>query len=80
MRFPIRALRCVALLGVALLGVALLAVAAASAGAPAQEKPREMSAAAAARLFREACATCHVVPDPAFATDRAFLGQIRETA
>lgn len=64
----------------ALVGVALLAVAGTFHDALAQDKPREMSPGEAARLFRERCVTCHVVPDPAFATDRAWLGQIRETA
>lgn len=33
-----------------------------------------------ARLFSKRCASCHTVPDPAFATDKAWLGQILETS
>ncbi len=29
--------------------------------------------------FQKTCVSCHVPPDLRFATDRAWLGQIRET-
>jgi mono/diheme cytochrome c family protein len=35
---------------------------------------------AAERLFTEACATCHTVPDARFAVDRAWLKQVADTA
>ena len=33
-----------------------------------------------AKLFRDRCITCHQPPDPQFAVDRAWLGQIKDTA
>lgn len=33
-----------------------------------------------AELFRTRCASCHVAPDPAIDTDRAWLQQVEETA
>jgi mono/diheme cytochrome c family protein len=33
-----------------------------------------------ARLFAKTCASCHVYPDASYATDRAWLGQVLETA
>ena len=33
-----------------------------------------------AETFRSRCSTCHAVPDPAFDSDRAWLGRIPETA
>jgi mono/diheme cytochrome c family protein len=47
-------------------------------GATAQE--REGADAQAARLFEQSCASCHVVPDAKFETDRAWLGQLPKTA
>jgi len=34
----------------------------------------------AEQLFRERCTSCHVAPDAAFAVDRAWLAQIKDTA
>ena len=36
--------------------------------------------ASAGELFRKTCAACHVPPDPAFETDRAWLHQVFDTA
>lgn len=36
--------------------------------------------ASASALFQETCIGCHVPPDPAFATERAWLDQIAHTA
>ncbi len=47
-------------------------------GALAQE--HESADAEAARLFERSCASCHVVPDARFATDKAWLGQLPKTA
>lgn len=33
-----------------------------------------------ARLFEKRCASCHTVPDLRFETDKAWLGQVLETA
>ena len=33
-----------------------------------------------ARLFEQACAACHVVPDAKYPTDKAWLGQLSKTA
>ncbi|MBL4845242.1 MAG: hypothetical protein JKY65_06940 [Planctomycetes bacterium] len=37
-------------------------------------------ASESAKLFEGRCATCHTVPDTRFATDKAWLGQVLETA
>ena len=34
----------------------------------------------AAQLFAERCSNCHTVPDPRYATDRAWITQIQDTA
>ena len=34
----------------------------------------------AGALFRKNCTSCHQPPDAAFATDRAWLGQVLDTA
>jgi hypothetical protein len=34
----------------------------------------------AGAMFKDRCANCHVAPDAAFATDRAWLGQVHDTA
>jgi mono/diheme cytochrome c family protein len=34
----------------------------------------------AGRLFEQRCASCHAVPDPELAGDRAWLGQLPKTA
>ena len=34
----------------------------------------------AAELFQERCLGCHAAPDPSYETDRAWLGQLPETA
>jgi len=32
------------------------------------------------KLFSSSCIACHVPPDPKFATDRAWLNQVTDTA
>jgi mono/diheme cytochrome c family protein len=32
-----------------------------------------------AETFRARCGECHAVPDPTYATDRAWIGQLPET-
>ncbi|MDH3590921.1 MAG: hypothetical protein OER88_03530 [Planctomycetota bacterium] len=34
----------------------------------------------AGKIFAARCATCHVIPDPALRTDRAWLAQVKETS
>ena len=34
----------------------------------------------ASKLFNTSCIACHVPPDPEFATDRAWLNQVTDTA
>jgi mono/diheme cytochrome c family protein len=41
----------------------------------AQTTPQE-----AGKMFQQRCQNCHQTPDPAFATDRAFLDRIHHTA
>lgn len=33
-----------------------------------------------AKLFQARCVSCHIAPDPAIDTDRAWLRQVEETA
>lgn len=40
----------------------------------------ELTAAEASKYFVESCSACHVAPDIAYMTDRAWVQQIRETA
>lgn len=36
--------------------------------------------AGAAKLFAQACASCHTIPDPERETDKAWLTQVKETS
>ncbi len=45
---------------------------------PAQERPDSIQEAGA--RYQKTCMACHVPPDLRFPSDRAWLGQIRETA
>ena len=38
------------------------------------------SAKVAGEIFAARCVTCHVTPDPTYATDLAWIEQVRETA
>lgn len=58
-------------------GAAALAALAAASGVPAAEGGHGAGPGA---VFRERCASCHAVPDPALRTDRAWLDQVRRTA
>tara|TARA_R110002072_G_scaffold28296_9_gene91089 strand:+ start:3491 stop:3703 length:213 start_codon:yes stop_codon:yes gene_type:complete len=60
----------------ALASLALLALTALSGMGRAQEGGDVKSA----RLFEKSCASCHTVPDVRFETDKAWLGQVLETA
>ena len=44
------------------------------------EAPTAEEIAAAGAKFRKSCANCHVPPDLAFAVDRAWLEQVKDTA
>lgn len=33
-----------------------------------------------AKTFKRSCASCHLPPDPSFATDRAWISQLMDTA
>jgi hypothetical protein len=41
---------------------------------------REPAAPSAAELFQSRCTSCHVPPDPAFAIERAWIAQVKDTA
>ncbi len=43
-------------------------------------RPSQDDVAHAGALFRKNCVTCHQPPDTTFATDRAWLGQVADTA
>lgn len=47
---------------------------------PGKPRERRMTPQRAGELYAEKCASCHVAADPAFATDRAWIAQLRETA
>ena len=40
----------------------------------------DVGRAAVAEMFQSRCSSCHQPPDPAFATDLAWLGQVLDTA
>ena len=62
-------------------GAALLIGAAAICQAEEEAKPDGVASTAHARqAFEQRCANCHVPPDLRFATDRAWLDQVRRTA
>jgi mono/diheme cytochrome c family protein len=47
---------------------------------PAQQHEAQLTAQEASKMFAERCVNCHVAPDIAFATDRAWVAQVSETA
>ena len=62
-----------------LAGAAASLALASFAGAPAEDPPAR-DRVDPGRYFRTNCAACHAVPDPAIATDRAWLDQVRRTS
>jgi mono/diheme cytochrome c family protein len=44
------------------------------------DPPKAADIAAAGKLFRSSCTSCHLPPDPAHETDRAWLNQVKDTA
>lgn len=62
-----------------LLAIALIALASAF-QSPDKTREQTMTPERAGLLFATNCASCHVAPDPAYASDRAWIGQLRETA
>lgn len=42
--------------------------------------PGPEALAKAGKTFAHSCAKCHLPPDPSFATDRAWLSQVHDTA
>ena len=64
-----------------LAGILTLGILGASAAAPQDPHPSaDGSSAQVADMFQNRCVTCHQAPDPAFATDRAWLSQVLDTA
>ncbi len=47
---------------------------------PATPQEAPMTQKKAGEIFAERCVTCHVAPDLAYATDRAWIAQVNETA
>ena len=43
-------------------------------------RPKHSDLNRAGALFIESCISCHLPPDPNYATDRAWLNQIKDTA
>lgn len=67
------------------LGVLLVAPASANgqSGTPSRDKPPKVDTekvAEAGAMFQKNCLTCHQPPDLSFATDRAWLDQLKGTA
>jgi hypothetical protein len=58
----------------------LLAHAAHLERAPQDDDERAVTPAEAGEAFANACARCHLPPDARYATDRAWLNQVRDTA
>lgn len=71
--------RSVRLAGLAALGVLAL-LAASGRVVPVGAQDHAPHGGQVAELFRAACASCHVAPDPAIDTDRAWLQQVEDTA
>lgn len=46
----------------------------------ADDDERDWTPEEAGKSFRQACLACHQPPDPAFFTDRAWMGQVPDTA
>ncbi len=44
------------------------------------DRASDVGRAAVAEMFQSRCSNCHQPPDPAFATDLAWLGQVLDTA
>lgn len=47
---------------------------------PRQGHPDAAQVDHAESLFKSRCASCHIVPDPSFEADRAYIRQIYDTA
>lgn len=47
---------------------------------PRAQEPGPEALAEARRTFAHSCAKCHLPPDTSFATDRAWLSQVHDTA
>jgi len=58
--------------------LAFAAFAGAQSPSPAQDEP--LTREQAGEFFAARCASCHVAADPAFATDRAWIRQLADTA
>jgi len=37
-------------------------------------------ALSAGKVFQNRCASCHIIPDPAVATDRSWIDQVNRTS
>jgi len=72
--------RLLASLGTPFLLILALATQDTAGGHRAGQHPETMGPEQAAHLFAARCRNCHTVPDPRFATDRAWLTQIQDTA
>lgn len=59
---------------------AILSTVAVPTGTGARQDSDSTAMEGAARLFKQRCAGCHVAPDVRFKTDKAWLGQIKQTA
>jgi hypothetical protein len=57
--------------------LAFLGLALACARGGARQDP---AAPSAEELFQARCTSCHVPPDPAFAVERAWIEQVKDTA
>ena len=58
--------------------LALVGALTASLGLASAQEARPSSPSA--KLFESSCSSCHTVPDARFPTDKAWLGQVLETA
>lgn len=61
-------------------GLGALAAIGAFSALPAPGQAQDKSPDRAAQMFGKRCASCHTVPDATVKTDKAWLGQILETA
>jgi hypothetical protein len=64
----------------AFLGIAGLTLVGFNVPKPQHQVPVTHQAANVGEMFKKKCASCHVAPDLRFDVEKAWLGQVRETA
>lgn len=66
--------------GLALAGTMAMVLGSSAAQAQSQGHAAPAAIKEMSKLFESQCSSCHLPPDPALPTDRAWLNQIKDTA